>query len=397
MAVISGSVKIQAIWPLALCAGLLGISQNGLLVILPQLVQMTGLSFSIWAGLLMFGSMLFLPCSPWWGNVAERKGCKWVVMAALTGYLISFTIMAFSVYAMCSEKIPYYAGLAGLILSRLIYGVTVSGLVPAVQTWAMQRKGCQQRMTALAVISSGLSLGRLLGPPFAAATLALHPLAPLALMALAPLLAVLLIINQVNNKGLERTATQSLRLGVVHWPWLCLATLLTLTISLLQLALSAHLAQFGSFSAQQISHQVALALSLAALSTLLTQTMLIRPQYLSAINLLLIGSILLAMGLSLMLMVHLWAFFAGMIINAAGAAMVTPAYQLLLNQQLISGKGAGYIATCHTLGYGLSAILVPIITHLQGQSGLLLAAMVISYLFLLLTLIIWRGRATKAG
>ena len=34
----------KANWPLALCAGLLGIGQNGLLVMLPQLVTLTGLS-----------------------------------------------------------------------------------------------------------------------------------------------------------------------------------------------------------------------------------------------------------------------------------------------------------------------------------------------------------------
>ena len=53
----------KANWP-ALCAGLLGIGQNGLLVMLPQLVTMTGLSLSVWAGLLMFGSMLFYRLRP---------------------------------------------------------------------------------------------------------------------------------------------------------------------------------------------------------------------------------------------------------------------------------------------------------------------------------------------
>ncbi len=390
MAVHAVVVKVQPIWPLALCAGLLGIGQNGLLVMLPQLVQMTGLSLSIWAGLLMFGSMLFLPCSPWWGKVAEQRGCKWVVLAALVGYLTSFTIMAGSVYGMHVGKMPFYLGLTGLILSRLIYGATVSGLVPAAQTWSMQRKGEQHRMSALAVISSGLSLGRLLGPPLAAGLLAVDPLAPLALMAIAPLLAVVLVIKQTNNKALARAATQSVTLRLRHWPWLCLATLLALTISLLQLALSSHLNQSGVLASEQISHAVALALSLAALSTLATQMIIIRPQYFSARYLLLSGAVLLAMGLSLMILQSLWAFYLGMTINAIGAAMVTPAYQLLLNEQLTSGKGAGYIATSHTLGYGLSALLIPMITHQYGATSLLPAAMIVSYLFLLLTLSVWR-------
>ena len=74
-------VAPKANWPLALGAGLLGIGQNGLLVMLPQLVSLTGLSLSVWAGLLMFGSMLFLPASPWWGRQSERHGCKSVMLS----------------------------------------------------------------------------------------------------------------------------------------------------------------------------------------------------------------------------------------------------------------------------------------------------------------------------
>lgn len=65
-------VAPKANWSLALGAGLLGIGQNGLLVMLPQLVSLTGLSLSVWAGLLMFGSMLFYPHRP--GGDARASG-----------------------------------------------------------------------------------------------------------------------------------------------------------------------------------------------------------------------------------------------------------------------------------------------------------------------------------
>lgn len=58
--------KPLSCWPLAFSAGLLGIGQNGLLVVLPVLVIQTNLSLSVWAALLMLGSMLFLPSSPCW-------------------------------------------------------------------------------------------------------------------------------------------------------------------------------------------------------------------------------------------------------------------------------------------------------------------------------------------
>ena len=99
------NVTSKANWPLALCAGLLGIGQNGLLVMLPQLVTLTGLSLSVWAGLLMFGSMLFLPASPWWGRQSERRGCKAVMVASLSGYLASFGVMALVVWAMAAGRL----------------------------------------------------------------------------------------------------------------------------------------------------------------------------------------------------------------------------------------------------------------------------------------------------
>ena len=125
---------------------------------LPQLVTLTGLSLSVWAGLLMFGSMLFLPASPWWGRQSERRGCKAVMLASLSGYLASFAVMALVVWAMAAGRLDTYWGLAGLILSRLLYGLTVSGLVPAAQTWAIQRAGLEKRMAALATIISAATM-----------------------------------------------------------------------------------------------------------------------------------------------------------------------------------------------------------------------------------------------
>ncbi len=83
--------KPLSCWPLAFSAGLLGIGQNGLLVVLPVLVIQTNLSLSVWAALLMLGSMLFLPSSPWWGKQISLTGSKTVVLWALGGYGVSFT------------------------------------------------------------------------------------------------------------------------------------------------------------------------------------------------------------------------------------------------------------------------------------------------------------------
>ncbi|ENG2947474.1 MFS transporter [Enterobacter cloacae] len=376
----------KANWPLALCAGLLGIGQNGLLVMLPQLVTMTGLSLSVWAGLLMFGSMLFLPASPWWGRQSERHGCKSVMLASLSGYLASFFVMALVVWAMANGMLNAAWGLAGLILSRTLYGLTVSGLVPAAQTWAIQRAGLEKRMAALATISSGLSCGRLLGPPLAALMLSVNPVAPLWLMAMAPFIALLLVLREVADPPLPPVAQQATRLQASMLPYLMLALLLAALVSLMQLGLSPHLSPLLDGNAAQISHHVALLLSLAALATLAAQFLVVRPQHFRPMTLLCLAAVLMVVGLGVMCLADVALFYVGIVITSLGAAMATPGYQLLLNDRLTTGKGAGVIATSHTLGYGVSALLVPLVTRTFGETFLIVAAWAMALLFLALSL-----------
>lgn len=376
----------KANWPLALCAGLLGIGQNGLLVMLPQLVMMTGLSLSVWAGLLMFGSMLFLPASPWWGRQSERHGCKSVMLASLSGYLASFFVMALVVWAMANGMLNAAWGLAGLILSRTLYGLTVSGLVPAAQTWAIQRAGLEKRMAALATISSGLSCGRLLGPPLAALMLNVNPVAPLWLMAMAPFIALLMVLREVADPPLPPVAQQATRLQASMLPYLMLALLLAALVSLMQLGLSPHLSPLLDGNAAQISHHVALLLSLAALATLAAQFLVVRPQHFRPMTLLCLAAVLMVVGLGVMCLADVALFYVGIVITSLGAAMATPGYQLLLNDRLTTGKGAGVIATSHTLGYGVSALLVPLVTRAFGETFLIVAAWAMALLFLALSL-----------
>lgn len=380
------NVTSKANWPLALCAGLLGIGQNGLLVMLPQLVNLTGLSLSVWAGLLMFGSMLFLPASPWWGRQSERRGCKVVMVASLSGYLASFAVMAVVVWAMAAGLLQSTWGLAGLILSRLLYGLTVSGMVPAAQTWAIQRAGLDKRMAALATISSGLSCGRLLGPPLAAMMLSINPVAPLWLMAIAPFIALLLVLREVADPPLPPVAHQATRLQVSMLPFLLLAMLLAALVSLMQLGLTPHLSPLLEGNAREISHHVALLLSLAALATLAAQFLIVRPQHFSPLTLLCMAAVLMVVGLGLMCIAGLVLFYVGIAVTSLGAAMATPGYQLLLNDRLTTGKGAGAIATSHTLGYGVSALLVPVVTRFFGEQYLTMAAGGMAVLFFVLSI-----------
>ena len=93
------------------------------------------------------------------------------------------------------------------------------------------------------------------------------------------------------------------------------------------------------------------------------------------------AAVLMVVGLGVMCLADVALFYVGIVITSLGAAMATPGYQLLLNDGLTTGKGAGVIATSHTLGYGVSALLVPLVTRAFGETFLIVAARAMALLF----------------
>ena len=388
--------KSLSCWPLAFSAGLLGVGQNGLLVVIPVLVMQTHLSLSVWAGLLTLGSMLFLPSSPWWGKQIARLGSKPVVLSALAGYGLSFILLGLGCALLALNAVNGYVGLAMLIIARVIYGLTVSAMVPACQVWALQRAGEGKRMAALATISSGLSCGRLFGPLCAAGMLVIHPLAPLVLLMVAPLLALVMLLRLPGTAPQPATTRKSARLRLDCLPYMLCAVLLAAAVSLMQLGLSPALARQFAGNTTAISHQVAWLLSLAAVASLIAQFALLRPQLLTPIPLLLTAGALMVAGLAMMISSQLWLFYVGCAVLSFGAAMAPPAYQLLLNDRLADGAGAGWIATSHTLGYGLCALLVPLVAKAHGEAALIMVAFLIALLFTVVSGVIWRSRRSSS-
>lgn len=96
----------------------------------------------------MLGSMLFLPSSPWWGKQISLTGSKTVVLWALGGYGVSFTLLGLGSVLMATGAVTTAVGLGILIIARIVYGLTVSAMVPACQVWALQRAGEGNRMVS---------------------------------------------------------------------------------------------------------------------------------------------------------------------------------------------------------------------------------------------------------
>ena len=127
-----------------LISSLMGVGQNGLIVSLPFLVEKSAFDLPTWSAIIALGSLLFLPSAPFWGRYSDKNGPKKVVIQALTGMAVSFLLLA--LFSMVSEtgSDNIIICFIGLILARVIYGCTVSGMVPASQHWAILLCGKHQ-------------------------------------------------------------------------------------------------------------------------------------------------------------------------------------------------------------------------------------------------------------
>ncbi|MDP1200229.1 MFS transporter, partial [Klebsiella pneumoniae] len=83
----------------------------------------------------------FLPSSPWWGKQIARVGSKPVALWAWGRYGASFTLLGMGSMLIATGAVTTAVGLGILIFARIVYGISVSAMVPACQVWALQRAG----------------------------------------------------------------------------------------------------------------------------------------------------------------------------------------------------------------------------------------------------------------
>lgn len=355
--------KTAQLGVVGLAAALMGIGQNGLLVSLPFLVEKSAFSLSTWSILIAVGSLLFLPSAPYWGRYSDRHGPKVVVVRALSGMALSFLLLGLFAFLSLNGEAMASLCLMGLLVARIIYGCTVSGMVPASQHWAILLCGEENRLQAITSVSIGLSAGRLIGPLISILVLKLSPYAPLMVMVALPCLALvaalLLPSPHVEAKANAKKEPLPWLPQRTLMPYLFSGLLLCAAIALLQYSFSPLIGAITQWTTGQISDAIGVLLTISAACTFVTQIMVIKKKKLTPLSMYRIGSVCLLLGFALFLTANIWAFGIAMTFAACGAALLVPAYTSSATEQQRDHPGAvaGYISMFHTIGYGLASLM----------------------------------------
>ncbi|PMM52001.1 MFS transporter [Vibrio splendidus] len=347
---------------IGLAAALMGIGQNGLLVSLPFLVKQSAFSLPTWSILIAIGSLLFLPSAPFWGRQSDKYGPKKVVIQALVGMAVSFALLCFFAMNSDQEKALVFC-LIGLVLARIIYGCTVSGMVPASQHWAILLCGEKNRLQAITSVSIGLSAGRLIGPLLSIFALKLSPFAPLMIMIFLPCVALvaamLLPAPKLDSKKVSEKGALSWLPKKILWPFLSSGLLLCAAVALLQYSFSPLIYSVTHWSTEQLSDAIGILLTISAACTFMAQILVIKKGKLTPAVMYRWGAFGLVVGFLMFLIPNIWVFGGAMVFAAIGAALLVPAYTLLATEKQSDSPGAaaGYISMSHTLGYGVASLL----------------------------------------
>ncbi|WP_157582035.1 MFS transporter [Shewanella woodyi] len=358
-------------WPLFISAPLLGLSHSILLVFTPIFIEKTTLSLASLAILMSLGSALFLFSAPMWAKCSLRYGYPKVLLSGILGFSTSFSLMLVALWGSVSLQWPMMWVISCLIISRVIYGMTASAIVPSCQAWLSELNHAEHTMKKLAELSATMAFGRLIAPLLAMALIWIGWQAPLLFLSLAPLICLGCILKfshsqeplptpaahqidkpiSVQNK-IEGKFTHSLLISI---------TLICISYSCITFLLTPMAIQWLNYSNQQASQYLSLLMTLAAMTMLLCHGITSKLKQVDQFKMMLLANMMLLLSLILMqLPIPHILFICVPLLSGAFAILQLQITSLLCNQ---AGKGRKAIATglvskYQTLGYGIGAGLL---------------------------------------
>lgn len=355
-------------WPLFMSAPLLGLSHSILLVFTPIFIEKTTLSLASLAMLMSLGSALFLFSTPMWAKCSLRYGYPKVLLSGILGFSTSFSLMLLALWGSISLQWPMVWLISCLIISRVLYGMTASAIVPSCQAWLSELNHAEHTMKKLAELSATMAFGRLIAPLLAMALISIGWQAPLLFLSLAPLVCLICIFKfsrsqetlTAHHVDKPKITQDRIDSKSVHSLLICI-TLICICYSCVTFLLTPMALEWLHYTSQQASQYLSLLMTLAAMTMLLCYGITSRLTHLAPFKMMLLSNMMLLLSLLLMqLPIPHILFICVPLLSGAFAILQLQITSLLCD---LAGKGRKAIATglvskYQTLGYGIGAGLL---------------------------------------
>ncbi|MFD9900359.1 MFS transporter [Mesorhizobium sp. NPDC059025] len=370
---------------LALGVMSIGFGQSAFIVLVPLVMARLGLTTFDLGLAVAAGTLAFLIGAPLWGGAAGRIGHG--RMIRLLG-LAMLAAQALLVIQLSAGPTAYAIAIAGLILSRLIYGFAAAGVMPAAQAWLAGAVEAGRRQAAFGLLSAGLNLGRLSGSLAGAAAAIAAPLT-VALFMLAPVMLWLTPRGAVKVEAGARISTPRLSpFDKRVLPFLFIGICMTAGFGQVQIILGPLLQSKLRLDAGQATAATGAALALVAVSMIAVQTLVLPRLRWSERSGILAGTGLIVAGMAGLAIANDSGVGAlALVATGFGTALATPAYTAWLARRVAiheQGAAAGWLSSAHIIGQTAGALMGGFVFQLApelpllGCAGLALAAAAIA-------------------
>jgi len=385
-------------WLMAAGVMIFAIGQSLLFIVVSPMARAVGMSEQAFGLALSIANLTLLFAAPFWGRKSDQIGRKPVFIVGLFGSALGTLLIGLSLQSALSGLIDTTWLFILLVLSRGVYGLTVSSIYPASAAYIADVTSWNERARGMALIGSANSLGSILGPVLGGALATVGVLAPMwaasALALIGALCAIVLLVeparhrerkNQKNKSDLKFTDPR-LRPYMIMW-----ACFFVIFISLNIVTPFYIQDRFSIEDPKAVIRMASIALlSMAGVITIVQGVILQRIHVKPRI---LLRSCSPAFSIGLLLMAfapNLATLFGGYAFLGLSFACATPGINGSASQSMKpheQGAAAGYLSAANTLGAILGPIAGTSVYQIQPNApmlfgGILFAGMTVFAFFI---------------
>jgi len=337
-----------------------------LAAVLPQLTREMAMPDWMAGAVFSLSALLWSITSPFWGKASNIWGRRRIAAIGLGGYALSmFLIWLTGSLALAGIMTNIIAVFVCLALARSLFGLIGSAANPAAQAYVADRTSKAERQSEIAFLSSGFSVGTVIGPAFAAALAAASGILSPALFtaALAGLMAALIWFRLPETRApvADAARIEAEAAGKDLWraervlPFLIYAVALSLVTGVLTQVFVFAVMDKLDVTGREAAAYTGPAFTVGAVAVLLAQLVLIPRLHLKNKTLMWAGCVPLLMGAVLMVFANNYAaLILSQFLIGLGQGLARPGFSsgasLAVPPQL-QGNVAGLVISANGMGY----------------------------------------------
>lgn len=284
---------------------MVGAAQSIIFAIFPPLARdltitefQTGLIISA-AALISFLSSTF------WGRKVDQSGSKNVLITGVIGYALFNLLFAAILWCALVSHFNVLITIILLLITRCLFAIFSSAIMPAAQTYIINHTTLNERPSKMAIVGMMFGLGMILGPAIASMIIPWGILIPLIISSIIMLLPLPVLVKSIsqNHHSVSKNKPQSVKLNLLDKRLrtsIMLMCVAFIVFSSTQQTIAFYIQDNHQISTIETAKWVSIAFSVSAISSVISQGIIIQRWKPSANTMINIGIIALLLMLMLL-------------------------------------------------------------------------------------------------